>query len=87
LNPFVVLALYAYVVHRPVPALWAFALYAVAAIVGSFALAYVLYISVERPCREWAKRVATHVRRRRSARDLPRMARTEHDSVRFEGPP
>ena len=71
LNPFVVLGLYRYVVHQPVPAAPWFALYACAAIAGSFALAYVLYVTVERPCREWAKVFARRFERRRRAPSRP----------------
>ncbi len=64
LNPFVVLGLYQYLVHRPQLSLGAFASYAVAALAGSFGLAYVLYICVERPCREHSKRLARRFEQR-----------------------
>jgi peptidoglycan/LPS O-acetylase OafA/YrhL len=65
LNPFVVLGLYQYVVHEPVVAPWAFAFYAVCATAGAFALAYLLYVCVERPCREWSRHVARRFERPR----------------------
>jgi peptidoglycan/LPS O-acetylase OafA/YrhL len=67
LNPFVVLGIFFYVVHRPQVSLGAFLLYFVATLIGSFALAYVLYICVERPTREQSKRLARRFERRAPA--------------------
>lgn len=66
LNPFVVLGIYYYVVHRPQIAWTSFAAYFTATLLGSFALAYVLYVCVERPTREQSKRLAKRFERRPS---------------------
>jgi peptidoglycan/LPS O-acetylase OafA/YrhL len=67
LNPFVVLGIYYYVVHRPQITWISFAAYFAATLLGSFALAYVLYVCVERPTREQSKRLARRFERRPGA--------------------
>jgi peptidoglycan/LPS O-acetylase OafA/YrhL len=70
LNPLVILGLYRYVIRTPQAGVGPFAVYALSAVTCSFALAYVLYLAVERPCREWAKNVVR-------PRDAARGARTK----------
>jgi peptidoglycan/LPS O-acetylase OafA/YrhL len=64
LNPMVVLGLYAYVIRKPTISAPAVALYAILAIVCTFACAYVLYIVIERPFRSAGKQLARRLERR-----------------------
>jgi len=69
LNPMVVLGLYAFVIKRPVVSAPTLLLYALAALVGTFACAYILYVVVERPFRSAGKRLAAWLRRGRHGPD------------------
>lgn len=64
LNPMVVLGLYAFVFKSVTISAPAFLGYAATAVVATFALAYVLYVSVERPCRSYGKRLASRLDRK-----------------------
>jgi len=68
LNPMVVLGLYAYVIRKPTISAPTMALYALMAIVSTFACAYVLYIVIERPFRSAGKHLARRLERRASAK-------------------
>jgi peptidoglycan/LPS O-acetylase OafA/YrhL len=71
LNPFVVLGLYAYVVKTPTISAPMMTVYAIAAILGTFACAYVLYVCIERPFRMAGKRLSQRLERAGSARRQP----------------
>jgi peptidoglycan/LPS O-acetylase OafA/YrhL len=68
LNPMVVLGLYAYVIRKPLIAPLPMIGYAILAVACTFACAYVLYITVERPCRSAGKRLARRLERRKPSR-------------------
>jgi peptidoglycan/LPS O-acetylase OafA/YrhL len=74
LNPMVVLglfALYTYAFGGLSFSAPAFMLYGVAAVTVTFALAYVLYVTVERPFRSRGKRLASRLQRRATRRAEP----------------
>jgi peptidoglycan/LPS O-acetylase OafA/YrhL len=60
----VVLGLYAFVFRTVTVSVPAFTLYALTAVLCTFALAYALYIFVERPARSAGKRLAARLERR-----------------------
>jgi peptidoglycan/LPS O-acetylase OafA/YrhL len=75
-NPMVVLGLYAFVFRGVTLSVPAFLMYGVVAVLASFALAYVLYVSVERPCRSYGKRLARRLDRKapRTGEAAPNLA-------------
>jgi peptidoglycan/LPS O-acetylase OafA/YrhL len=68
LNPLVVLGLYAFVFRDITLSAPAFVLYGFTAVVCAFGIAYVLYVTVERPCRSAGKRLAARLERRGAQR-------------------